>query len=277
MSNAFFALIALLSSTLLPQRALAYEYDASEGIQAAAGGGLTLFVGNFGEIIKGIASRFLPLVTGIAILMLVASGLAMAFSQSEGQATTARHTLIGSVLAIGLAYLADVIRNALTPGGFTFGGGGFIFGDLSPEIIGIADWVSSIAAVVAVLMLIVSGIRAVTNYGSDEGTAQIRRAAIAAIAGFTIIFLRGTIKEALVDTMSPGLLVSNVIVRIVNAVLGFVGLLAVIFIIIAGIMMIVNVGNDEQYQKAKSLILRVAIGLLVIIASAAIVNLVFGG
>ena len=265
--------IALLAFTLLPQRALAYS--AIEGIQAAARGKLALFGANFETIAQNIALLFVPIVTGIAILVVVASGFALVLSQSEEQLATARRTLIGSVMAIMLVYLSGVIRTALEPGGLSLSGA-ISYGDLSPEIIGVADWLSSIAAVVAILMLIVSGIRAVVSYGSDDGTAQMRRAVIAAVAGFTIIVLRLPIKNALVDDMSPGSFVSDVIVPVVNAILGFVGLLAVIFVIIAGIMMILNAGNDDQYQKAKSLILRIAIGLLVIIASAAIVNIVFG-
>ncbi len=272
MGNAFLFLIALLSSALSPQQVQAYS--AMEGIQSAVGGRLAPFASNFESIAQEVASLFIPIVTGIAILAVVASGLVLVFSQSEEQMTTARRALIGSVVAILLAYLSGVIRTALEPGGFSMSGT-VTYGNLSPEIIGIADWLSSIAAVVAILMLIVSGIRAVVSYGSDQGSAHIRRAVIAAIAGFTIIVLRVPIKRALVDDRSPGTFVSDVIVPIVNAILGFVGLLAVIFIIIAGIMMILNVGNDDQYQKAKGLILRVAIGLLVILASAAIVNIVF--
>ncbi|MDD3896805.1 MAG: hypothetical protein PHU04_03115 [Candidatus Peribacteraceae bacterium] len=264
--------IALLCSTLLPQRALAY--DPNQGIQAAAGGRLMMFGTNFETIAEGVALLFVPIVTGIAILVVVASGLAMVFSQGEEEMTTARRALIGGILAIMLAALAGVIRTALEPGGFSLGGA-ISYGDLSPEIIGIADWLSSIAAVIAILMLIVSGIRAVVSYGSDQGSAQMRTAVIAAVSGFTIIVLRVPIKAAIVDDMSPGTFVSDVIVPIVNAILGFVGLLAVIFIVIAGIMMILNMGNDDQYQKARNLILRVAIGLLVVLASAAIVNIVF--
>ena len=51
---------------------------------------------------------------------------------------------------------------------------------------------------------------------------------------------------------------------------GFVTIVAVAVMIFAGFLMIVNVGKDEQYQRAKGIIIRVAIGLLVILSSVAL-------
>lgn len=268
--NRLFLYTMAFISALIPRQILAYS--ASDGITAVSGGLQNMFGDSFQAIASGVAGRFIPVVTSIAILSVIISGFVLTFSQSEEQMTTARRALIWSLIAIALAALAYTISAALVPSGI---GGGVSYKDVSAEIMGVADWISSIAAVVAILMLIVSGIRAVTSYGSDEGVAQIRRATIAAIAGFTIIAMRYPLKRAIADDRTPGTFLHWVIIPIVNSILGFVGLLAVIFIVIAGIMMIVNVGNDEQYQKAKGLILRVGIGLLVIIASAAIVNMVF--
>jgi len=63
-------------------------------------------------------------------------------------------------------------------------------------------------------------------------------------------------------------------VKIINVVLGIAGLLAVTAVIYAGLLMIVNFGKEEQYSRAKGLVIRVGIGLVVILSSLAIVNLV---
>ncbi|OGJ64577.1 hypothetical protein A3F36_04470 [Candidatus Peribacteria bacterium RIFCSPHIGHO2_12_FULL_55_11] len=65
----------------------------------------------------------------------------------------------------------------------------------------------------------------------------------------------------------------HIILLILNRIYFYVFILAVVMIIYAGILMIVNIGKDEQYSRAKSLIIRVAIGLLVIVASGGIVYL----
>jgi len=274
-------LIPLVASAIF--MSIAVDAHAADFLSAIdqVGSSLSLLGGTeAGSIAAFLADLFVPIINTIAIAAVVISGFAMALSQSEEQATTARRTIIGSVSAIILVNLAAPIRNALlgSSGGITgVSGGGINFDDdgLYDEIIGIADWLASAAATIAVLMIIISGIRAVINWGSDEGVAQIRRTVIAVIAGFTIIVLRLVIAEPIVETGEAGDVI-DVIVDAMNNVVGFLGLLAVIVIVIAGIMMVVNIGNEDQYSRAKSLIMRVLIGLLVIFASAGIVNLVFG-
>ena len=60
-------------------------------------------------------------------------------------------------------------------------------------------------------------------------------------------------------------------------VLNFLALLAVIFIIVAGIRLIVSQGEEESKEKAKKTILYVIIGLLVILFARVIVGFFTGG
>lgn len=60
-------------------------------------------------------------------------------------------------------------------------------------------------------------------------------------------------------------------------VLNFLALLAVIFIIVAGIRLIVSQGEEESKDKAKKTILYVIIGLLVILFARVIVGFFTGG
>ena len=254
----------------------AHAADVQSAIDQVAGNLALLGGAEAGSIATYLALLFVPVINTVAIAAVVVAGFVMAFSQSEEQATAARRTVIGAVSAIILVNLAAPIRNALLGTGGAPGGGGVAFGgDLFSEIIGIADWLASAAATVAVLMIIISGIRAVINWGSDEGVTQLKRTVIAVVAGFTIIVLRFVIAEPIVLTGDAGGII-NIIVDAMNNIVGFLGLFAVITIVIAGIMMVVNIGQEDQYERAKSLIIRVIIGLLVIFASAGIVNLVFG-
>lgn len=66
------------------------------------------------------------------------------------------------------------------------------------------------------------------------------------------------------------------LVSIVNAALGFVGLLAGIFLIYGGVQYVLSRGDERAAEKAKSTILYAVIGLIVIGLSAAIVNFVVG-
>lgn len=69
---------------------------------------------------------------------------------------------------------------------------------------------------------------------------------------------------------------TTLVVLITNYVLGFLGLVAITAIIYAGILYVANFGNDEMAGKAKTIITYVAMGILVIILSYAIVNTLVG-
>ncbi|MBI3331675.1 hypothetical protein HYZ99_01815 [Candidatus Peregrinibacteria bacterium] len=67
--------------------------------------------------------------------------------------------------------------------------------------------------------------------------------------------------------------IRNAILNALKFVLNFLALLAVIFIVVAGIRLIISQGEDEQKDKAKKTILYVIIGLLVILFARVIVGL----
>ena len=66
--------------------------------------------------------------------------------------------------------------------------------------------------------------------------------------------------------------VRAVIIKVLTVVLDFLALAAVVFIVIAGIRLIVSQGEDEAKDKAKKTILYVIIGLLVILFCRVIVG-----
>lgn len=68
--------------------------------------------------------------------------------------------------------------------------------------------------------------------------------------------------------------VREVIVSVIEAILNFLALVAVIVIIIAGIRLIVSQGEEEQKEKAKKTIFYAIIGLVIILFARVIVSLV---
>ena len=76
-------------------------------------------------------------------------------------------------------------------------------------------------------------------------------------------------------TANPGTGSEGIRTAILNAlkfVLNFLALLAVIFIVVAGIRLIVSQGEQEQKDKAKKTILYVIIGLLIVLFARVIVG-----
>jgi|WetSurMetagenome_2_1015567.scaffolds.fasta_scaffold19938_3 hypothetical protein len=65
-----------------------------------------------------------------------------------------------------------------------------------------------------------------------------------------------------------------VAVNIIHIVLGFLGLLAVIMILIGGFKWMTAAGNEDSIAEAKKILIAAIIGLLIILASWAITNFV---
>ena len=68
--------------------------------------------------------------------------------------------------------------------------------------------------------------------------------------------------------------VKGLIIRLISIVLDFVLLIAVVFVIIAGIRLIVSGGDEAQKDKAKQTIIYVIIGIIVVLFARVIVSLV---
>jgi hypothetical protein len=68
--------------------------------------------------------------------------------------------------------------------------------------------------------------------------------------------------------------VRSTIIRILQFVLSFLALAAVITIIIAGIILILSLGNEEQKDRAKRIIYYTLIGLVIVLFARVIVGIV---
>ncbi len=68
----------------------------------------------------------------------------------------------------------------------------------------------------------------------------------------------------------------ELVLRIVNYFLTFLGLLAVLMIIYGGVTYVISAGNDEAVGNAKKIIMYALIGIIVILLSFVLVNAVLG-
>lgn len=66
----------------------------------------------------------------------------------------------------------------------------------------------------------------------------------------------------------------NVVINIINAVVGALALVAVIFVIVGGVNYMTSAGDSGKLQKAKNTILYAVIGLVICVLAFAIVNFV---
>lgn len=226
-----------------------------------------------------------PIFAVVAAFLLVWYGFMLVNSQEEEKLQKAKRMVGASIAALMILYFPFHFITAFY--GTGAGAGQAIHNPLgsaaivATEIAGIVLWLETIVAVLAVTSIIVSGILAVTSYGKEEGRMQFKHTVSAVLFGIVLIALKQVILLTFGLQAGPALpgpptmvfaLVR--IVQLVNALLGFAGFLAAAVIIYAGITMALNFGNDEEYSRAKGIILRAVIGLFAIMASLAVIRFV---
>lgn len=242
------------------------------------GAGLISGFGGFVGIAEFLRLRFLTLLAPIGIFIIVRAGLRLINSQDEGKLDTAKRTIAATCVGIMLAWISDRLVMAFyAPGGtWSMGTASTGAGILSLEIAGILNWVTTLVAALAVLIIVASGIRAVGSFGKEENATEVKQTVAGVITGIGIMIMSGAIKLALglnpaVAPSLPGMPNPDPIIArgigITITILSFLALAAFAVIVYAGMLMVFNMGNEEQFNKGKGIIYRVLIGLTVVLFS----------
>lgn len=246
-------------------------------------GGLFAGPGNFVDLVLMLRESVAPILVTAALFFVVRAGLKLINSQDEGKLETAKRTIASALVGLMLVPLGDSIFYAI------FNPSGQGLGDpqtLTIEIAGIINWTLALIVPIAILMIVVSGIRAVASFGKDDGASAVRQTVYGIVLGIGILLFAGAIKATLglqpsLEAIGPELpgppdaqaLIARG-VEIVIYLLDFMALVALGVIIYAGILMVLNFGNDDQFNRAKGIVYRAAIGLVIILFSTVLVSFV---
>ncbi len=276
---------------LLPQAAhAAISLGNVQDVVDSVGSGLPDFGGG-GTAAQSANTLFMilvgqarPYVAIVAVIMIIYAGYRMVIGQDDNSKETAKHILTMSIVGIIMAYMINPFIKAFYG---TEGALGSVFGSnpdagvqvLNDEIMAIIDWVLFLVGILAVLMIVITGLKAIYSAGNEQGLTNLRNAIFAIAAGILLILLRFVLGRMFGYGQSIGAPNTptefvTVIVTIVEYILGFVTLAAVAVVIYAGILYLSSFGNEEQASKGKSLLIRSLIGLAVIILSYMIVAFV---
>lgn len=114
--------------------------------------------------------------------------------------------------------------------------------------------------------------------------ATLQRLSLAASAGFVTAFSGASSALAQFAGPDPGLAgtpgagddvrIRDIVTNVINAVLSFLALVAVVVIVIAGIRLIISQGDEDAKEKAKKTIFYALIGLVIVLMARVIVGLV---
>ncbi|PIZ71709.1 hypothetical protein COY07_04480 [Candidatus Peregrinibacteria bacterium CG_4_10_14_0_2_um_filter_43_11] len=284
------------------------ELPPQEQIQLLEGLGLTNAQANFvynevkfrGEsqvntIALTVIKVMRNLIGAIAIIFMVVSGIRMIMARGDETAITEQKKYITySIIGLVIILLAERIITTIygTPGTATMISDPGSTVGFSAEVYGLVGYIKSIVGIIAVLMIIVSGVRLIAAYGEEEKIKQQYKSITWIAVGVIIIIVNQVIVENLfilpnastmADPNAEQQITTGNIAAIVGTItnvmrfaLGFLGIIAMVMLIYGGMLLIISYTNEELAQKAKKIITNSLIGIVIILIAYAIVTTVIG-
>lgn len=146
------------------------------------------------------------------------------------------------------------------------------------ELLGLVQWGKSLLAIIAVIEIVVSGIRMILAIGEEDAITKEKKVFVWVGIGLLIL----AVDTAIIDKVlyvSDGLdpdkenalkyapnLKQGVseFVGVIQFVLRFVGVFAIASIVYAGFLMIVDFGDSERVGKARTILKDAIIGLIIV-------------
>ncbi|PIR53964.1 hypothetical protein COU75_03310 [Candidatus Peregrinibacteria bacterium CG10_big_fil_rev_8_21_14_0_10_42_8] len=244
---------------------------------AVAGPLAAINFGTFGGIAEALAINALPFINAIAVLVIVIAGILAVIAQDEGRIANARKVVAMSLVGIILVNVAGAIALAFMQS-YNFDLGADPIGganSIAIQIFGIISFLETPAAVIAIITIISYGIKAVVDYNGDQGIAAFKKAVISVLLGILLITIKYLVADAITLGNPSGIITPAI--RVLLTVLGFVAFIGVVVIAIAGIVMIVNIGDESRYEKAKKVIISVVAGLILMAIVFGLLNIVITG
>lgn len=247
-------------------------------ISASAAGGADI-----STIFVNLITAFAPLWGFIAFVAIVIAGLTLMLSQDEGAIDKAKKTvvavMIGGVITVIFLFFPGgpqgVILSFFSPV-FSLGVNTFNFSGttIGLEAEGVSGWLTGMAAMIGIVIVIIAVLRAVTSFGGDEAAyTNVRSAILQIIIGLMVISAAFIFKNVFFFTGEPSPLITFVTNKLL-IVISFIATLAVGILVYAGFRMVSSFGREEDFTAARGLALRVFVGLLVIILSYVMVFIV---
>jgi hypothetical protein len=219
------------------------------------------------DLILQLISLFLPMLQAAAFIALTIEGVRMVISQDDGVLDEAKKVVGACAGGLILSLMVEPLTRAF----LDVGGGNQI---ISGKILSIADWSLALAGSLTLVMIVVTGLKALASPTSEEGITNIRNAIFSVIAGIVVIGARFIISDSITSGDPSGIV--SIPIAIAQAIFGFLGLFALAVIVYAGFLMVVNYGRDDQVSKAKGLLQRAILGLVIFALGYTMVTFVIG-
>jgi hypothetical protein len=139
---------------------------------------------------------------------------------------------------------------------------------IARDITDIVNYFLSFVGAGAILVLVISSIRLIINPGSEDEVGKQKKVVVYTATGIIMIALSETLINQVVypDGGYGGFDVAaglRELTGISNFILGFLGVIVLVTLVIAGFMMIIYYGDDQKVTTAKSMIFNAILGSVV--------------
>lgn len=235
------------------------------GLEAAAGiSGVV--VDDLPNFIQTVLSRILTFVNLAALVAIVVAGLYLILGfGSESAKDTAKRIIIYTCVGLLIINIAVLIVRIFSTA-FAY--------DFSGDIRILMDRVLSYATLAALVVIVTAGFFLILGFGSDGAKERAKNMIIYTAAGLLVIAFANlivtffsTVGTADVDIRTP-------VVIVLNTVVNYLALAAVVVVVTAGVFLIVGMGSDTSKERAKNMIVHTLYGLLVVLFARLIVMFV---
>jgi hypothetical protein len=240
---------------------------------------LTAYAASGGQTISNmfvtLIQAFSFIVIPIAVLVVIICGFVLMISTDEGHLAKARSTIIAATIG---GILATVIYEV---GPVTFisniynGQYGLALantgGNIGAEAEGISDWIVTMTVMFGVLTIIIAVFRAIASFGGDEAAySAVRTSLLHVIIGLVLIASAKIVSHVFFFDHDPFPLIAVLSGKFIF-ILNIITTIAVAILVYAGLRMVISFGKEEEFTAAKSLAIRVIIGLVIVLLSYALV------
>lgn len=203
--------------------------------------------------------------------------------------------ILAALLGIVAAIAPDIVIAQFYGGPGIVGGiehaeaiGGVSGDDIEDIILEILLAVLLFMALAAVVVIVIAGITLVVSVGDEQAKEKAKKIIIYALAGLIIIAIAAGIVTIFIEATggtsifgevpdlgnTGGKDIDEVVTSILSTVISYMALAAVVVIVIAGIYMVISLGDETAKDRAKKIILYAIIGLFIILFASALVKIV---
>lgn len=154
----------------------------------------------------------------------------------------------------------------------------------SNELKAVYDVIELFIGALAILMIIIAGVRLLTSGGNDDAIDKSKKQIKWAVLGLILIGISElVIKDIIFPNQGSELpdveRGKQLIIDFTNFIAGFLATVAIALCMYAGVLYVMDTGKDENAGKAKKILLGAIVGLIIVMGAYALIYTVvdFGG